>query len=97
MKKSNIMSASALFLGIGLTVATSAFKPASNQDTDIWGRDANGMYTNITQQGLIENQDYSCEESDDPCKLEYPVGQNPNLNPTGGVQVGANGEFVLTP
>lgn len=91
------MGASALFLGIVLAVATSAFKPVTHQDTEIWGRDTNGMYTNISQLGLIEDQDYTCDESNDPCKLEYPVGQNPNANPSGGIQVGSNGVFVLTP
>lgn len=97
MKRSNIMSVSALFIGIILAVSTSAFKPVTNQDTDVWGKDASGMYINITQQGLIENRDYTCESSSDACKLEYPVGQNPNVNPSGGVQVGSNGVFVLTP
>jgi hypothetical protein len=97
MKKVNFMGASTLILGVVLAFSTLAFKPVKNNNTEIWGRDAMGNYTNITQLGLVEGQDFRCDASDESCKLEYPINQDPNIDPTGGVQVEEDGVFVLTP
>lgn len=92
------MGVSALFLGIVLAVATSAFTPTTNtRATEIWGRDANNQYINITANGLQKNVDYYCDASTKACELEYPLGQDPNMDPTGGVQVGEDGVFVSLP
>lgn len=84
----------ALVLGVTLAVAGSAFKPAQLAD-DLWGRDANGVYTNITQNRLQEGIDFTCDVSSEDCKVSYPVGQDPNSDPSGGTPVGDEGVFRM--
>ena len=93
IEKSSVV---AVALAITLAFGFSAFTPAKLTE-DLWGRDANGVYTNITQSGMQEGIDYTCVQSEDPCKVSYPIGQDPNLNPSGGTQVGADGDFQLLP
>lgn len=71
MKKSNIVSASALFLGIILAVATSAFKAANvsqSRDTYSYGRLADGTWVQI------DDLNYECDLSQNICKgtFSYP-------------------------
>ena len=84
----------AVVFGLSLAVTGSAFKPATLAD-HLWGKDANGVYTNITQNGLQEGIDYTCDVSSDDCKVSYPIGQDPNSDPSGGTPVGDEGVFRM--
>ena len=66
------MSVAALVLGLGSAMATTH----SNSTNRKWGRDALGVYTEVT--GMNAPADYKCKSSSSTCTEEYPADVDPN-------------------
>jgi len=78
---------------LGLVVAGSlafGFSPAkieAPEDTVLWGRTSTGGWVPTTT-GAI------CQQGPNTCKMYFPEGQNPNINPSGGTSAGPELGYV---